>query len=119
MATLVGQNRLLEDALRRKICDVCIDRNVDGTCSLDELGECTLFAKFPQIAASICRIQSDRMEDYVTAIREDICAKCVEQDEDGKCNKRDEGICVLDRYLPLIVDAIEEVRGTTLQSGAR
>lgn len=115
MGTLVG----LEEALRRKICGVCIDRNVDGTCSLDERGECALFAKFPRIAASVARVHSDHIDDYITAIREDICANCVEQHDDGTCKQRDEGNCVLDRYLPLIVDAIEEARGSALQSGAR
>lgn len=114
MDSLVG----LEQALRQKICGVCIDRNVDGTCSLNERNECALFAKFPRIAAAISRVQSDQLDDYVAAIREDICANCVEQHDDGTCKPRDEGRCVLDRYLPLIVDAIEEARGVTLQSGS-
>jgi hypothetical protein len=115
MGTLVG----LEQALRQKICGVCIDRNVDGICSLDESGECSLFAKFPRIAASIGRVQSDHLDDYVTAIRQDVCANCVEQEDDGTCKQRDQGICVLDRYLAFIVDVIEEARGVPLQSGAR
>lgn len=114
-----GQLAFLEEALRRKICGVCFDRNADGTCSLNERNECALFAKLPKIAASISRIHSDYIEDYVTAIREDICAVCPDQDETGTCKPRDEGRCVLDRYLPLIVDAIEEARGVVLQSASQ
>ena len=116
----LGQDQslaVLEAALRRKICGVCgvyMDRNVDGTCSLNESNECVLFAKLPGIAQAISRVHSDLMDDYVTAIREDICSNCAEQHE-GLCKPRDEGRCVLDRHLLLIVDAIEEARGVTLQ----
>lgn len=108
---------LLEEALRRRICAVCVDRNVDGTCSLDERHECALFERFPRIAQSISRVSSDRIEDYIDAIRKDVCADCPNQDEGGLCTLREEVRCVLDRYLLLIVDAIEELRGVTLKQG--
>jgi hypothetical protein len=108
---------ILEQALRRRICSVCIDRNVDGTCSLDARHECALFDRFPIIAQSISRIHSDKIDDYIAAIREDVCADCPNQDADGLCRLREEVRCILDRYLLLIVDTIEEAREVILKQG--
>jgi hypothetical protein len=51
------------------------------------------------------------MADYVTAIEEQVCRRCPEQDPDGHCARREHGECALSAYLSLVVDAIEEVRG--------
>ena len=107
----------LEAALQRTICRVCIDRNVDGTCSLNARHECALFERFPQIARAILRVQSNHVDDYITAIREDICHDCVNQDEAGFCRVREEVRCVLDRYLLLIIDVIEGAREPIVSRG--
>ena len=113
----VGPMAALEELLRQRICSVCVDRNVDGTCSLSQQHECALFDRFPKIVRSIFRVDSDKIDDYVTAIREDVCADCVNQTLDGTCKVREEVRCVLDRYLLLIIGAIEEVKGVTLKQG--
>lgn len=110
-----AQIPILEDALRRRICSVCIDRNVDGTCSLRENQECQLFSYFPRVAQAVASVRSEYIDDYVAAIRENICASCEHQDASGFCKEREEVRCVLDRYLMLIVDCIEEVLGVTLK----
>ena len=107
----------LEEALQRTICSVCIDRNVDGTCSLNARHECALFERFPRIAQAILRVQSNNVNDYITAIREDVCHDCVNQDEAGFCRVRDEVRCVLDRYLLLIIDVIEGAREPIVSRG--
>ncbi len=98
----------LEEKLRHRICPVCVDRNVDGTCSRDERGDCFLFAKFPAIVQAISRTWSDKIDDYVASIRENICTTCSNQDNEGVCQVREQVRCVPDRYLLLIVEAIEE-----------
>ena len=100
----------LEAALRRQVCSVCVDRNVDGSCDLDAHHECVLFDRLPQVAKTILLVQSGTIGDYMSAIRENICAQCSHQRLDGSCDKREEVRCALDRYLPLIVDVIEERR---------
>ena len=98
----------LEEKFRHWICPVCVDRNVDGTCSRDERGDCFLFANFPKIVQAISRTRSDKIDDYVAAIRENVCIECSNQDNDGVCQVREQVRCVLDRYLLLVVEAIEE-----------
>ena len=119
MTSMSGQEGALaslKEALQRLICSLCIDRSAAGTCSVIEDQECALFGYFPQIVEAVSGVQSDKMEDYVAAIREKVCVECENQDNEGLCRQRDEVRCVLDRYLLLIVEAIEEVQGVALGS---
>ena len=110
-----GGLKELEEALRTRICSVCVDRPLEGVCHLEEEHECALF-NLPKIVQAVSSVQSDLLDDYVAAIRRDVCSQCVNQDEDGICRVREEVRCVLDRYLLLIVQTIEEVQGVALKS---
>jgi hypothetical protein len=50
------------------------------------------------------------MDDYVAAIEAAVCGHCAEQDAGGRCDRRDRAECGLYTYLPLVVDAIEEIK---------
>jgi hypothetical protein len=112
-----GGLKELEEALRTRICSLCVDRPLEGVCYLEEEGECALFKSFPKIAQAVSSVRSDLLDDYVAAIRKAVCAECVHQDENGICRVREEVRCVLDRYLLLIVQTIEEVQGIALKAG--
>ncbi len=71
-------------------------------------GDCFLFANFPAIVQAIVRTRSDKIDDYVASIRENICTTCSNQDNEGVCQVREQVRCVPDRYLLLIVETIEE-----------
>ena len=101
----------LEAVVRERICRVCSDRNVDGTCGLEEPAECALFRLFPQVAHAIQSTNSDDIQDYINTIRRDVCAVCTAQATDGSCDVRQQVQCALDSYLLLIVEAIEEATG--------
>jgi hypothetical protein len=101
----------LEDLVRNRICGVCSDRKMDGTCGLEEPGQCALFRLFPQVAEAIQTTHSDDIEDYINAIRRNVCTVCTGQDSDGSCGLRQEVQCALDAYLLLVVEAIEEATG--------
>jgi hypothetical protein len=101
----------LEDLVRNRICGVCSDRNMDGTCGLEQPGQCALFQLFPQVAEAIQTTHSENVEDYIAAIRRNVCAVCAEQENDGSCGPRRDVQCALDAYLLLVVEAIEEATG--------
>jgi hypothetical protein len=101
----------LESIVRNRICRVCSDRSTDGNCGLENPSECGLFRLFPQVARAIQSTNSDRIEDYISAIRENVCVICQHQDADGSCEVRSQVSCALDAYLVLIVEAIEEATG--------
>jgi hypothetical protein len=103
----------LEDIVRNRICGVCSDRAVDGSCGLEDPNECALFRLFPQVAQAIQSTSSDDVNDYIDAIRHTVCAVCADEQNDGTCDKRHEVRCSLDAYLLLVIDAIEEATGKT------
>jgi len=97
-------------AVREKICSKCIDGDGAGNCRLGEREECALKDYFPQIIQTVLSIKSDNMEAYVAALRQNICSTCLHLSADGKCHIRASVDCGLDRYYPMVVAAIEEVR---------
>ena len=98
---------------------MCVDRSLDGPCALEARNECVLFNRLPRIARTLSYIRSPRLEDYFGAIRWDICSECDHQQIDGRCAPRAEVRCILDRYLPLIVDAVDEAQAALNQPAAR
>jgi len=103
----------LESIVRNKICKVCTDRTVDGLCGLEEPSNCALFRLFPQVALAVQAVKSDDIQQYIDAIRRQVCSVCADQARDGSCETRQEVRCALDAYLLLVVDAIEEATGKT------
>lgn len=101
----------LEAIVRNRICKVCTDRTADGTCGMEEPDRCSLFGLFPLVAQAILATDSDDIEDYIQAIRENVCSVCLEQALDGSCVLRQEVRCALDAHLIPIVDVIEEAVG--------
>ena len=98
----------LTSLMREKICSVCIDRNPDGSCDRREEGRCTLMEKLPLAAEVVLQVHSDRMEPYIEAIRTHLCSQCDHRYPDGSCAPRETDQCMLNSYLPLVVEAIEE-----------
>jgi hypothetical protein len=103
----------LEVIIRNKICGVCTERTVDGECGLEEPTNCALFRLFPQVAQAIETVKSDDINQYIEAIRRNVCSVCADQAADGSCETRQQVQCALDAYLVLVVDAIEEATGKT------
>jgi hypothetical protein len=103
----------LEAIIRNKICTVCTARTVNGDCGLEEPSSCALFRLFPQVAEAIQSVGSDDINQYLEAIRRNVCSVCTDQASDGSCETRQQVQCALDAYLLLVVDAIEEATGKT------
>lgn len=103
----------VEALVRNRICGVCSDRTVDGACGLEEPGGCALFRLFPRVAQAIQSTRSDDIQDYIDAIRRDVCTVCAAQDNEGHCELREQVRCSLDAYLLLVVEVIEEATGKT------
>ncbi|MBI3665791.1 MAG: hypothetical protein HY236_06115 [Acidobacteria bacterium] len=102
--------------IQEKICAVCIDRNVDGTCDKEAEGTCTLMQKLGPAAEAVLKVSSDRIEPYIQSIRDNVCATCELRFPDGSCAVRDTDHCMLNSYLPLVVEAIEEHFGRAFPS---
>jgi hypothetical protein len=101
----------LESIVRNRICAVCTERMADGGCGLEQHAGCALFDLFPRVARAIQTTNSDDIQQYIGAIRREVCSVCLDQEPDGSCERRRQVRCALDAYLVPVVDAIEEATG--------
>jgi hypothetical protein len=103
----------LEAIVRNEICAVCTERDRNGNCGLEDASSCALFRLFPQVAQAIQSVNSDKVRDYIDAIRRNVCSVCTDHAGGGSCALRQEVRCALDAYLLLVVEAIEDATGKT------
>ncbi|MGB9604419.1 MAG: hypothetical protein ACP5U2_00210 [Bryobacteraceae bacterium] len=101
----------LEALVRSRICRECEVRTPEGACALPEQESCKLFELFPLVAQAILATDSDDIQDYIRAIRENVCSVCLEQRLDGSCALRGQTRCALDSHLAEMVELIEEATG--------
>ena len=101
---------LYEEAVRRHVCSRCIDFGEEGICHSPDPKGCAVFRFLPELVAIADRLKELKIDPYVEAVRQDICQQCRNQRPGGRCPLRDTLDCGLDRYLPLVIEAIEEVR---------
>ena len=94
--------------MRDRICNVCAEQSADGSCGLPSCAVCPIEQYLPKIVQTVHAVSSDKMEDYVAALRKNVCAECPNQ-HGGLCLFRADANCMLNRYFSLIVDAIDEV----------
>ncbi|HET8644127.1 MAG TPA: hypothetical protein VFO85_01485 [Vicinamibacteria bacterium] len=97
------------DAIRERVCSVCLDQKDDGGCGLDRR-TCALEEHLPGVVEAVLAVESENMADYEGAIRALVCSHCGLEDERGRCRVRERGQCALDTYLYLVVEAVEQVR---------
>lgn len=98
-----------EAAVRRRVCSRCIDFGADSIChSLDPKG-CAIFRFLPELVAIAESLNELKIEPYIAKVRERICMKCRGKNPAAACELRDTVNCGLDRYLALVIEAIEEV----------
>ena len=97
-----------EKAVLDRICAVCIDRRDEGSCGLDPRLECAVKEHLPVLLTSLKGVNSDNATAYLERIRLNVCTIC-NQGTAADCDVRGRADCVLDRYLNLVVEAVEEV----------
>jgi hypothetical protein len=101
------------EAIRQKVCSVCLDARDDQSCGLTGR-VCAIEEHLPGVAAAIAATRSTRLDDYLDAIRSEVCRRCRHQDAAGACELRGAADCALETYLYLVVEAIEDVEGPLL-----
>jgi hypothetical protein len=95
--------------VKRRVCMKCIDGDGYGNCLIDPSIDCPLEVYFPKVIDTVFRVQSDRIDEYVEELRTAVCAECKYRTATGTCILRPNAECALDRYFPLIVQAVEEM----------
>ena len=101
---------LYEEAILRHVCLKCIDFGEDSVCHSPDPEGCAIFRYLPELVAIAERLREFRIQPYVEAVRQNICMKCRSGEPGRNCPLRDSLDCGLDRYLPLVLEAIEEIK---------
>jgi len=99
----------LWEALRRRVCSVCLDRRDDGTCGRGgEIG-CALDEQLELVASALSASRGQPLEARARAIEEQVCRHCSGPDHGGSCRLGERGECAVRDYLPLIARVVDEV----------
>lgn len=106
------------DRIQSRICRKCIDGDGTGNCRLPQSEQCALRQFLPAIVDTVSAIDSDSYDEYVRALRSNICSQCSEQLPSGACIRRDTLECALDRYYGLVLQIIDEARAGTFQQAS-
>jgi nucleotide-binding universal stress UspA family protein len=97
-------------AIREKICTKCIDRTSAGICAASTFESCAINRYLPEIIDIVLTTGGNNLGAYTARLREKVCSVCQHQSPDGRCDLRDDVDCALDRYFPLVIEAIQEVK---------
>ena len=103
--------RPYREAIRRRVCSVCLDGAEDGSCRLVGEPLCAIDQNLPALVEAIRDVRAGREAGYAAAIEARVCRHCPRREPEEGCSLRQDGSCALAVYLPLVVEAIEEVNG--------
>lgn len=101
------------EALARRVCRLCLDGGENGICRLDAERHCPLDTHLQQIVDAILSVRGRRLSDYLEAVEREVCSRCEARSDGTGCRPRERGECSL-LYLPLIIEAVEDVTGRSL-----
>ncbi len=97
------------NAVYRKVCQHCLDLGANGHCTLTGERECGVELYLEKLVDVVHSVKSDVLEDYICALRREVCSHCKNQTEDGNCRLRNSADCGLNRFFEIIVETVEEV----------
>jgi hypothetical protein len=102
--------RAYREAIRRRVCAVCLDGADDGACGLVGPPACAIDEHLPALVDAILDVRSRHDDAYAAVVEARVCSHCSHRDELGLCRLRRDGRCTVSVYLPLVVEAVEEVQ---------
>lgn len=97
------------EAIRRRVCAICLDGADDGSCGLGGAVTCAIDEHLPRVVDVVVDVGERRESAYAAAIEARVCSHCIHRDALGLCHLRRDGRCTIAVYLPLVVEAIQEV----------
>jgi hypothetical protein len=101
--------RIYREAIRRRVCAICLDGGDDGACDLAGPPACAIEEHLPRLVDAILDVRSRHDDAYAAAVEARVCAHCTHRDAFGLCRLRRDGRCTVSVYLPLVVEAIDDV----------
>jgi hypothetical protein len=97
------------EAIRGRVCAVCLDGTDDARCALASRERCPLDELLEHLVDAIRDVELRRDDAFAAAVEARVCGHCTERDASGLCRSRRDGRCAVAVYLPLLVEAVLEV----------
>ena len=113
----MDRTELYRQALKDRVCGICLDRKDDGSCGLPPTRTCAVDLHLEKIIRAVEAVDSSRISDYVSSIQTTVCAQCPNQTEAGYCHFRENFGCALDTFVYMVVEAIESVKQREASAG--
>ncbi len=104
----------IRQAIRSRVCALCLEGGESGECRLDPGQRCALDAQLPLVVDAILSVRSRRLADFLEAVEREVCGRCGAPGADSGCRLRARGECGLCSYLRLVIEAVEEGTGKSL-----
>lgn len=101
--------RAYREAIRTRVCAVCLDGTDDAHCGLVASQRCPLDELLPRLVDTIRDVQLRRDDAFAAAVEARVCGHCTHRDAYGLCGPRRRGSCAALVFLPLVVEAVLEV----------
>jgi hypothetical protein len=101
--------RAYRDAIRRRVCAICLDGADDGSCALVSPSACAIDEHLPRLVEAILDVRRRHDDAYAATVEARVCSHCSHRDSLGLCNLRRDGRCAVSVYLPLVIEAVAEV----------
>lgn len=97
------------EAVRMKVCRMCVDGDGRGHCSLPRSEECVLKLMVPEILGLLAADGPRWRKNSVKDMHTRICGRCRHHRDDGRCHEERRGECTLDRFLPVLVEMVQSM----------
>ena len=101
--------RAYREALRRRVCAICLDGADDGHCGLESARRCPVDERLVELVDLLVEMRGRHDTRHAAAVEARICSRCTQREASGRCGMREDGQCALAVFLPLIVEAIDEL----------
>jgi hypothetical protein len=108
-ASMEDKYKAYRDAIRRRVCAICLDGADDGSCALVSQTACAIDEHLPRLVEAILDVRLRHEDAYAAAVEARVCSHCTHRDGLGLCGLRRDGRCAVSVYLPLVVEAVDEV----------
>lgn len=96
------------EAVRRRVCAICLDGKDDGSCGLPSDRRCPIDEHLGPLVDLLLEMRTRHDVRTAAAVESRVCARCLQREASGRCASREDGRCALSVYLPLIVEAVDE-----------
>ena len=108
-APVEDKYKTYREAIRRRVCAVCLDGADDGSCALASPTACAIDEHLPRLVEAILDVRRRHEDAYAAMVEARVCSHCTHRNDLGLCGLRRDGRCAVSIYLPLVVEAVDEV----------